>query len=479
MKFKTIYLLALILTIAASSCKKDLGNYNYSPPSEPVVTGITNKTFNALIGDTLTINPTVTLANADPAKDLEFEWRITVQEQLREVVYKGYPLKTVYNLGPGERTCKLIITDKRNGLFYNFAFKIIGTTQFSGGELVLSNDNGVAKLSFVKPDKSVLADVYRSLNNETLPANPVELYYSKPLPYQPNTKEEYWILCNGAANGGVILDASTLLKRSNFSSQFFTPPSTIATGYLEPFLGPVAMGTVPTGVVNNKLYVGVQSTAPFADDYGKFANEQNGTYSMSKFFHHGSSFFLGYDIVTKAFISFGSDGTYSGSRFNIDPASTGFDPAKVGLDNLVYMKVIEGGSSYAFFKAPGGEVTELTFSYPTGNDRSFRAIRKRAFKSPALIMDDTKWVANSINVFYFSSKDKIYRYNPINEDLRVLDADLGGKTISMLKISQNDNTLTVGTNGSVYTLDVSTGKTGNITKTINGIPGQPIDIIIK
>jgi hypothetical protein len=90
-----------------------------------------------------------------------------------------------------------------------------------------------------------------------------------------------------------------------------------------------------------------------------------------------------------------------------------------------------------------------------------------------------KWVANSINVFYFSSKDKIYRYNPINEDLRVLDADLGGKTISMLKISQNDNTLTVGTNGSVYTLDVSTGKTGNITKTINGIPGQPIDIIIK
>jgi hypothetical protein len=478
MKFKVIHLLALI-TIVISSCKKDLGNYDYSPPSEPVVNGIRDKNFAALIGDTLTIKPEVTLAGADPFKDLDFEWRITIQEQLREAVYSGYPLKTVYNLGPGERICKLIVTDKRNGLFYNYAFKITGTTQFSAGELVLSNDNGVTKFSFVKPDKTVLADLYQSLNKETLPANPVQLYYSKPLPYQPNTKEEYWILCNDPNSGGVILDASTLLKKAGFSSQFFTPPATISTGFIEPFLGPVQMGTVPTGVVNNKLYVGVQSTAPFADDYGKFANEQSGNYSMAKYFHHGSSYFLGYDMAAKAFITFGSDGTYSGSKFNTDPASTGFDPAKVGLDNLIYMKAIEEGASYAFFKATSGEVTELTFSYPVGTDRAFKATRKRPFKSPSLITDDTKWVANSINIFYFSSKDKIYRYNPINEDLRVLDADFGGKNVSMLKISSDDNTLTAGTSGNIYTLDVSIGKTGNIIKTISGIPGLPVDVIIK
>ena len=478
MKFKLIYLFAFF-AIICSSCKKDLGNYDYSPPSEPVVTGLKNENFAALIGDTLTLKPKVTLAGADPLKDLSFEWRITVLEQLKEVVFTGYPLKTVYNLGPGVRSCKLIITDKRNSLFYNIPFTITGTTQFSAGQIVLSSDNGVTKLSFVKPDKTVLADVYHSLNKETLPANPVELYYSKPLPYQPNTKEEYWILCNDAASSGVIVDASTLLRRGGFSSQFFLPPPTIATGYLEPFLGPVQMGTVPTGVINNKLYVGIQSTAPFADDYGKFANEQSGAYSMSKFFHHASSYFLGYDLAAKAFITFGSDGTYSGAKYSVDPASTGFDPLNVGLDNLIFMKAIEAGASYAFFKTTSGEVTELSFSYPVGTNRTFKATRKRPFKSPALIMDDTKWVANSINVFYFSSKDKIYRYNPINEDLRVLDADLGGKTISMLKISPDDNTLTVGTSGNVYTLDISIGKTGTILKTISGIPGQPIDIILK
>ena len=174
MKFKSIAILALI-TVFYTSCKKDLGNYVYSPPSEPVVSGINNATFAALLGDTLTINPKVTLAGADPFKDLDFEWHITVQEELREAVYKGYPLKMVYNLGPGSRDCKLTITDKRNGLFYTFPFKITGTTQFSAGTLVLSNDNGVTKLSFVKPDKTVLVNIYKSLNNDDLPINPVEL----------------------------------------------------------------------------------------------------------------------------------------------------------------------------------------------------------------------------------------------------------------------------------------------------------------
>ncbi|MGF7077075.1 PKD-like family lipoprotein [Mucilaginibacter sp. 3215] len=478
MKFKSIAILALI-TVFYTSCKKDLGNYVYSPPSEPVVTGINNATFAALLGDTLTINPKVTLAGADPLKDLDFEWHITVQEELREAVYKGYPLKMVYNLGPGDRACKLTITDKRNGLFYMFPFKITGTTQFSAGILVLSNDNGVTKLSFVKPDKTVLGDIYKSLNKGDLPINPVQLYYSKPLPYQPNTKEEYWVLSNDPNKSGVVLDASTLLKRTDFAAQFFSPPAVINTGYLEPFLGPVQMGTVPTGVINAKLYVGVSSTAPFADDYGKFANEQGGDYTMSKYFTHGSSFFIGYNLKGKAFITFGADGTYSGTNYQIDTASTGFDPKNVGYDNLLFMKPTEGGPSYAFFKTATGTITELSFSYPMGDDRTFKGLGKRTFKGSALIDDNTKWVVNSLNVFYFSSKGKIYRYNPINEDIRQLDADFGGKKVSMMKISLDDNTLTVGADGAVYTLDVSVSKTGNITKTITGIPGEPIDIVSR
>jgi len=478
MKFKQIYILAII-AILYVSCKKDLGNYSYSPPSEPAVSGVKDVTFPASIGDSLILKPTITLANADPLKDLSFEWRITVQELFKEVVYTGYPLKMVYNLGPGDRNCKLVITDKRNGLIYTIPFKITGTTQFSVGVMVLSNDNGKTKFSFVKPDNTVLPDLYQSLNGESLPANAVQLYYSKPLVYQPNTKEEFWLLCDNSAQGGVVLDAATLLKKSEFSAQFFSAPALISPAYLEPVLYPAQMGTVPNGVINGKLYIGIQSTAPNADDYGKFANEQAGDYNLSKYFTHGSTFYFGFDIKSKAFITFSGDGSYSGTTYGIDSQSSGFDPKNVGMDNLLYMKASDGGTSYAFFKAGDGSISELSFVYPYGDEKNFKAMGARAFKGALMVNADTKWQRNSLNVFYFSSDDKIYRYNPVNQDLKVLDANLGGKKISMLKISDDDNTLTVGVEGSIYTVNVSVGVNGVITKTINGIPGSPVDILLK
>lgn len=478
MKLKYLYFLAFALLLF-TDCKKDLGNYDYSPPSEPVIAGLKNVTFPALIGDSLIVAPKITLADADPQKDLTYEWKITVQELFKEVSYVGYPLKMVYNLGPGDRTAKLVVTDKRNGLVYSIPFKITGTTQFSVGQLVLSNDNGLAKFSFVKPDNTVLANLYESLNAEALPANAVQLYYSKPLVYQPNTKEEYWLLCDNPTNSGVILDASTLLKRSLFTTQFFSPPAVISPGYLEPYLYPAQMGTVPNGVINGKLYIGIQSTAPNADDYGKFANEQSGDYNLSKYFTHGNTFYFGFDMKSKAFITFSGDGTYAGTNYVVDAQSTGFDPKKVGMSNLVYMKAGNGATSYAFFKADDGSINELSFIYPFGDAKSFKAISKRVFAGAALVNTDTKWQRNSLNVFYFSSNDKIYRYNPVNEDLKVLDANMGGKKVSMLKISDDDNTLTVGVEGSIYTLNVSVGINGVITKTINGIPGAPVDLLIR
>jgi hypothetical protein len=477
MKFKYIYLLAFA-AMAFTSCKKDLGNYTYHPVSEPLIEGIKGANFSALIGDSLIIRPKVSFAGADPAKDLDFEWKILILEEQKELVLKGNPLRMLYNLGPGERSSTLSVTDKRNGLKYKFTFKVTGTTQFSTGTLVLSSDNGTGKLSFVKPDNTVLADLYQGLNGKALPNNPVQLYYSKPLPYQLLTKEEYWILSN-EPKGGVILDASTMLRRSDFSAQFFLPPTTIVPGFLEPVLGYQQLGTVPNGVINNKLYVGVQSTAPFAPDYGKFANEQAGDYALSKYFTHGSTFYFGFDTKAKAFIVFGGDGSYIGPKYTV-PAAPAFDPKNVGMSDLIYMKGSETGTNYAFFKETDGNIYELKFNYKLNStDKEFNPEYKRIFKGSSMVTADSKWVRNSLNVFYFSSADKIYRYNPINEEIKQLDATFAGKKVSMIKISDDDNTLIVGTEGSVNMLDIAVGKNGNVTSTINGIPGIVIDLLIK
>lgn len=463
-----------LVAIFYTSCKKDLGNYTYSPPSEPVVEGVKDASFPALTGDTLVIQPKVSLDGADPLKDLNFEWRIFVLEELKDIVYTGYPLKMLYGLGPGERSGTLIVTDKRNGLIYKFKFKVIGTTPFTTGTVILSNDNGRAKLSFVKPDHTLLPDIYQGLNSQSLPGTPLQLYYSKPLPYQLLSKEEYWVLCNDPVKGSAIVNANTLLHKDDFKSQFFLPPPLISPGYLEP-----VMGTISNGVINNKLYIGIQSTAPFAPDYGKFANAQSGDYSLSSYFTHGSSFYFGFDTKAKAFVIFGSDGSYLGTNYLVKEISI-FNPKAIGLSNLIYMKAGESGTSYAYFKETDGNTYELRFSYKlTGTDKEIIPEHKRIFKGSSIVNADSKFVRNNLNVLYFSSNDKIWRYNPVNESLTELEASFGGKKVSMLKISADGNTLTTGVDGSMYTLDVTVGKNGNITKTVSGIPGAPVDVVTR
>ncbi|MNK07524.1 hypothetical protein D3C87_254390 [compost metagenome] len=475
MKQKLLYLLAFA-AIFYTSCKKDLGNYTYSPPSEPVVKGILDANIPALIGDSLIIKPEVSLEGADPLKDLTFEWRILLLEELREISYTGYPLKMLFNLGTGERSSTLIVTDKRNGLIYKYKFKITGTTQFSNGTLILSNDGGTSKLSFVKPDNTILPNIYESLQSGSLPKNPVQLYYSKPLPFQLLSKEEYWILCNDPSTGSVIVNPSTLLYKDNFKSQFFLPASTIVPGRIE-----TLMGTISQGVINGKLFIGVQSTAPFAPDYGKFANEQIGDYTLSPYFTHGGAFYLGYDLKSKGLVTFDGGGNYLGKTYTSSTLPTApFDPKNIGLTNLIYMKASSAGTTYAFFKEADGNTYELRFNNQlTADTKSIVAEEKRIFAGSALVQADSKWARNSINVFYFSTNDKVYRYNPISQSLELQEANFAGKKISMIKISDDGNKLYVGVEGALHTLDISGTKKGNILSTINGIPGSPVDFLTR
>jgi hypothetical protein len=46
-------------------------------------------------------------------------------------------------------------------------------------------------------------------------------------------------------------------------------------------------------------------------------------------------------------------------------------------------------------------------------------------------------------------------------------------------MADNDNTLIAGVEGSLYFLDVSTGVFGNVIKKIDGIPGDPVDVVVK
>ncbi|WP_316784947.1 PKD-like family lipoprotein [Pedobacter frigiditerrae] len=486
MKQIFIFIIAILMF---GACKKDLGNYDYHPPSEPTIYNLKDTIINAVVGDTLTINPKVTFPDADPIKDLSFNWEIEIAEELRSITLSGYPLKMLYNLGTGERRAKLHVTDKRNGLKYTIPFKIKGTTQFTAGTIVLTVDNGVTKLAFIRPDKSVINNLYEGLNGKVLPTNPVQLYHAKPLPYQPNNKEEIWVLCNDPAKESTILDGATLLYRNPFSTQFFKAPQTINIGRIE---GIEEMGIVAHGTVNDKLYRGTLSTAPFVPDYGKFANSADGDYLLSPYYamiigknNQGqtSSFYFGFNTKDNSFVSFDAGGVYRGSDYIVDNSISqpnSFNPRSAGQGQLIYMKP-SSGTSYAFIKDESGIVQELSFRIAMENyaTRTLSPIYKRVFKGNSLVNADTKWQRSAVNVFYFSANDKIYKYNPVNEDLILLEGTYSGKKVTMLKLSADGTRLTAGYEGAILTLDVSVGKNGNILQTQTGIQGAVIDQVIK
>lgn len=453
-----------------ASCKKDLGNYTYHVPAAPKLAGIVDSTVNAIVGDSLVISPEVALEDGNPAKDLAFDWDISVAEEARSDHYTGYPLRIVYNLKPMVRDAKITVTDLRNGIKYFYKFKINGGTRFSRGAAVLSIDKGVTRLSFIRPDSTVNPDLYHTLHNEDLPANPVQLF-AKPLVYQENSVEDYWVICKDPAKQSVIIDGSTMLRKRYFGEQFFKPPVPMET---QAFNG--AQG-IPTGIINGKLYLSITSTAPYAPDFGKFSSMQTGNYYLAPYYSR-YNFFFGFDTIRHGFVTFDGNGNFMGSDYQV--AGNAFNPANLGPGELLYMQPIPS-VSYAYYKSADGNIYEYTFTVQMGNYdlRTIIPTRKRVFKGAALLTPDSRWQRSPVDIFYFTSNDKIYRYNPVNEDLRPLDATFNGKKVTMLKLSADGNMLTAGIEGSVVRLDVSVGKNGSIAGRVDGIPGAPVDIISR
>jgi len=472
MKLKNILLYTLII-FSLFSCKKDIGNYDYTPIAEPTVVNLENATFKATVGDTLVVRPYIDLPDGVAMQDLKFDWEILVIEETRVDKYTGYPLKIVYNLAPGLRTAKLTVSNNKTGMKYFISFKIQGGTQFALGQTVLSVENGITKLSFIKPDnKTVLADLYKSLNGEDLPANAVQLF-GRPSPYQPTVAEDYWVISPDPTQKSLIIDGNTMLRKKYFPEHFFNPPASLVAEGFESAKG------FATGIINGKLYIAVTSTAPFAPDYGKFSNPQAGDYVLSKFYSNTPQFYFGFDKKSTGFVSFNSGGDYSGANYIV--TGDAFNPKNIGMTDLIYMKAVPG-TSYAFFKDAAGAIYELSFGIDMTdyiNKKEITPKYKRLFKGSSLVQPDTKWQKSPADVFYFTSNDKIYRYNPLNEDLRALNADFGGKKVTMIQLNADNDTITAGVEGAVITVDVSVGINGVITKTVTGIPGSPIDIFIK
>lgn len=457
------------------SCFKDKGNYDIALPAEPVISNL-DTVYTAYVGDSLIIEPRVT---APAGADIEFEWRIMVPESISDTLYRftGPSLRIIFGLQSRRYRTKLTLHNKTNGMKYFHWFEIQGVTEFTRGTTVLSIENGTTQFSFVKPDGTVQARVYEAINNKILPDNPLHLFYLTNQ-FTSNTPLGYWIITK---NGGVRLNVSTLMEDAinpnTLKDNFFTPPSVIEVGSLQK--NPEG---VMVGVINGKFYGGATTTWDQSPTYGMFGGFANGEYELDPHFImtniNNNITYIAFEKNKKQFIRINSYGvpTYFGTDYTVVNRSV-FDPTSVGMD-LTEMVQINSTDTYAYCRDNTGVMQELMFNVNFGGPFTFTARHKRPFIRQELFTDKTKLIATRSGAIYIASGTAIYRYNPLNEELRTLNTAFNSD-ITMLKLSEDENTLIVGTANSLVYLNISVGNYGDLVSRVDGIPGAPIDIQIR
>ncbi|MFL5746758.1 MAG: PKD-like family lipoprotein [Niastella sp.] len=469
-------LLLVMLTAFALlqlACYKDKGNYDYHEVVKPQVTNF-DSIYYAFVGDTLIIKPTV--MSTDPKAKFGFSMRIGIPQETRDTTISGYPLKFYFSLPIDTYPARLTITDSSNGMKYFMDFQIQGVTQFTKGALVLSQEGNTSQLSFVKPDNTVMPRIYQTLNGADLPGGPLQVIDLIKQQVTPVPTLGYWATFTGSNEGGMQVNTNTLLQVKTLRENFFDKPAAATPGYLE-----TSENGVLRGVVNGKLYMGSWQTYWYSDVYGYFGTAPIGDYQFYRrvAFNNVIPYGVGYDMKNKQFAAFTNFGSlaFSGANYQVTN-TTAFDPKNIALD-LIHFQQINDGPCYAFGKAADGTLYELRFLIAYMGFIQLSPDYKRPFAQPGLITPTTKWTGSKKEVFYFTSGDKIYRYNPTNQSFTPLTTDFGGKAVTMIKLSNDENTLMAGVDGTVYFLDISTGKNGDVLKKYTGIPGSPVDITVK
>ena len=468
---KLLALAVLVLSMAA--CHKDLGNYDINMPLEPEVTSL-DTLYTAVVGDSLKINPGV---KAPAGVQLELSWKISVMEG-NDLTFVGPVMKVIFGLQAQKYSGLLTIHNKTNGMKYFHKFMVQGATEFNAGTSILSVENGVTQFSFLKTDGTLQARLYRAMQGKDLPPNPTNLFLLRNRA-TGGTLLGYWIITKSA---GIRLQSNTMMEEEKYpqtlKDNFFTQPDDLEVGSVLAHSQGVMMG-----VMNGKFYGGTTSTWDQAATYGMFGLPAEGEYELAPSFVMAETgpgtYFIVFDKNKKQFqrINLYGAPAYFGTQYSVS-STTAFDPINVGLD-LIKMLQLNNADCFAYMKNPEGKVYELKFNVQFTGPFTFTPQHKREFIRQDLITADTKWQGAKNGVIYIASGGKVVRYNPINEEIRELATNFGGGPITMLKLSEDESTLMVGTEGTIWFTNINTGQNGSLIKKIEGIPGSPMDMAIR
>lgn len=164
---------AFLLFGLVFSCKKDLGNYEYTDTSVPKLdtTGMRGS-LSIERNATISLNPGINFNPADTGR-LSYEWRLykvasgsSTEIPVIKVVGKTRMLTTMITEPVGSYQLELIVTDPKNDLKSNVVFQLAVTANIEYGVLVLHSKNNFSDVDFLITKNAVpMATENRWLKN--------------------------------------------------------------------------------------------------------------------------------------------------------------------------------------------------------------------------------------------------------------------------------------------------------------------------
>ena len=493
---KTKYIYAIFCLLALWSCLNDEGNYDYLELNEvQSITGIEESYSMTKIEDTLRINPEI-LFKLEDDSDYEYEWTLsywvyndeTKQRDNYEVlVSQERDLEFVadHRVPYDDLFGMYRIKNVKTGVVYTHSFKVRVQNAYQYGYFFLCKKNTDSELFLIRENGKEMKNLYETLTGNTLKGKPYCME-----DFMNGIDHDLVIFTSEGPDYGAVINFADLDYKWP-AVKCFHEENTGEEMVVNHFAAP-SMGDIYTIVNGNYYFTGRMAFGDYKPYIGTNVPDLDEKCDYVDQLAFGLTYVHGTNPGT--LYAPGNWGAISEVTIDGEPL--------VLPGNCMFMAAEPGGSvygsgvdSHVFVKEDDGTVTECVFTakmdFSTWSN-AYTLKLKTNFVAPELITDETKFVNSySERYFYFSSENKIYRYNyDAPEDTPTLIAELpNGQNISYMYldytqegytryddkfiISSYDNSGTE--NASIYFVNMD----GTIDMAYEHVCGKIVDMTVK
>lgn len=162
-----LYLMLLAITVMATACYKDKGNYDYTDINK-IDISVLKDTVTVKQFDTLKIVPTI--KESQSGGTLTYQWYyMNLVQYLRYDISTERDLKAVIGTAPGNYPLFLKVTDTKTGVSFYHSFLMTVTSNLPEGWLLLYDTHpDSSDAALILPSGQILSELYIRSNNKHL-----------------------------------------------------------------------------------------------------------------------------------------------------------------------------------------------------------------------------------------------------------------------------------------------------------------------